>query len=72
MKCPLSPEMTALLACPVTHQPLHFAMESEWAKLPREHFPEGAFLTQDGRRAYPVRDGFPVLLPAEAVMTQEI
>lgn len=72
MQCPLSPEVTALLACPVTLQPLHFAIESEWAKLPSERFPEGAFLTQDGQRAYPVRDGFPVLLPAEAVMTSEI
>lgn len=71
MQCPLSPEVTALLVCPVTMQPLHFAIESERAKLPSEHFPEGAFLTQDGRLAYPVRDGFPVLLAAEAVVPSE-
>lgn len=71
MQCPLSPEVVALLACPVTSQPLHFALESEWAKLASELFPEGAFLTQDGRLAYPVRDGFPVLLAAEAVAASE-
>ncbi len=71
MQCPLSPEVTALLACPVTMQPLHFAIESERAKLPSEYFPEGAFLTQDGRLAYPVRDGFPVLLASEAVAPSE-
>jgi len=71
MHNPLSPDVIALLACPVTRQTLHFASDAERAELPSERFPEGAFLTEDGRRAYPVRDGFPVLLPSEGVAIPE-
>ena len=59
-----SDEVAALLRCPVTGQPLHFGTEEDlgWFNLEEA---EGAWVTADGNRAYPVRDGFPILVPGE-------
>ena len=58
----LSEDGTTLLRCPVTQQALHFA-EGEALAAFEADFPEGAYLTEDGQRAYPVEDGFPNLVP---------
>ena len=62
----LSDEVLALLRCPETGQALRAPREGELDAFDGE-FPEGAWITEDGSRAYPVRDGFPVLVAAEAV-----
>jgi len=64
MNPPLSDDVLALLRCPVTGQPLRFAAGDELQGFPGE-WPEGALVAEDGSRAYPVRDGFPVLLAEE-------
>lgn len=63
----LSTAVAALLVCPTTGQPLHLVTGTElhaWTG-PRRF--EAAFVTADGSIAYPVRDGFPVLVAAEAL-----
>ncbi len=67
---PLSPELLAQLRCPESRQPLALADEATLARL-REAAGdaelEGALIREDGTRAYPIRDGFPILLIAEAI-----
>ncbi|MBP82818.1 MAG: hypothetical protein CMO61_03120 [Verrucomicrobiales bacterium] len=58
----LSHETSRLLRCPVTQQPLHFAEGDELSGFEAE-FPEGAYLTKDRKRAYPVENGFLNLVP---------
>ena len=61
----ISPELLRLLCCPETHQPLRMATPEELAAMqPR---PEDALVRGDGLVAYPIRDGFPLLLPAAAL-----
>lgn len=59
----IAPELLALLVCPLTHQPLHIASAEGLARLRLE----AALVRADGRIAYPIRDGIPVLLPEEAI-----
>lgn len=66
----LSDEVRCLLRCPETGQPLHEASPGECTGFEAD-FPEGAWVTEDGSRAYPVRDGFPVLVAGEAVWGDE-
>lgn len=76
----IDPELLAVLACPVTHQPLREATGAELAAWndcieagtlvtvdgrPVEEPLEGALVREDGQVAYPVRDGIPVLLEDE-------
>ncbi|MDF1824350.1 MAG: hypothetical protein P1U68_06890 [Verrucomicrobiales bacterium] len=65
MSRPLSPQVEALLRCPHTRQPLHFA-DADKLNAFQGNFPEGAWITADGSRAYPVREGFAILVPDEA------
>ncbi len=58
----MSEDVTSLLRCPVTQQTLHFK-EGEALAAFAANFPEGAYLTKDGQRAYPVEDGFLNLAP---------
>lgn len=67
MKPSLSPEVASLLRCPLTRQPLRPATGGELAAFAAD-FPEGAWITGDGLRVYPVRDGFPILVPGESVL----
>ena len=78
----LSPDLIAALRCPETHQPLGLAtaeqLEQARAALPtgdeataEAQELEGALVTEDGRIAYPIRDGFPILLLAEAIRLPE-
>lgn len=67
MNLSVSPEILALLVCPVTGQALHLAtMEELIGWTAAEPF-EGALVTGDGSRAYPIREGFPVLVSGEAL-----
>jgi len=52
-----------LLCCPETHQPLRFATTDELTHLSLE----SALLREDGRVAYPIRDGIPLLLVEEQI-----
>ncbi|MDD5199881.1 MAG: Trm112 family protein [Terrimicrobiaceae bacterium] len=52
-----------LLCCPETHQPLRFATASELTALGIE----AALIREDGRVAYPIRDGIPMLAVEEAI-----
>jgi uncharacterized protein YbaR (Trm112 family) len=58
----LSREISRLLRCPLTQQPLHFAEGEELSGFDAR-FPEGAYLTEDRKRAYPVENGFLNLVP---------
>jgi len=62
---PISPELLALLRCPLTLQPLRMAPPELLARLPSR--PPAALVREDGAVAYPVRDGIPLLLPEEAI-----
>lgn len=67
MKLALSDEVLALLVCPETRQGLHLASAEELAMWRSDTHFEGALVTEDGSRAYPVREGFPILVAAEAL-----
>ena len=69
---PLSSELIAVLRCPETKQSLHLATPEQLAQLPLsdeepDRALENALIREDGRRAYPVRNGFPILLLFEAI-----
>ncbi len=61
---PVTKELISALRCPITGQALKLASSED---LDAEAFPEGALLTEDGSHAYPIRDGFPILLKSEVV-----
>lgn len=63
----LSAAVAALLVCPTSGQPLHLASASELQAWTHPEPFEAAFVTADGTIAYPVRDGFPVLVAAESL-----
>ena len=50
-----------LICCPETHQSLRFATTEELTRLSLD----SALLREDGRVAYPIRDGIPLLLVEE-------
>jgi len=66
MKAGLSEEVRALLRCPETGQALREATVEELVTFEAD-LPEGGFITEDGTRVYPIRDGFPMLVVDEAV-----
>ena len=58
----MKPDLLPLLRCPVTKQPLR--------ETSRDELPQGwedGVVTADGKIAYPVRNGIPLLVPSEAV-----
>ena len=61
----MSPDLLALLRCPLTMQPLRIAPPELLARLPVRL--EAALVREDGAVVYPIRDGIPVLLPEEAI-----
>lgn len=66
----LSPELIAQLRCPETRQPLALADDATVARVRVASVDadlEGALIREDGLRAFPIRDGFPILLLSEAI-----
>ena len=61
----ISPELLALLRCPLSLQPLRVADAAVLARLPAGV--EMALVREDGAVAYPVQNGIPLLLPDEAI-----
>ena len=69
MNLPVSQEVIALLRCPKTKQPLHLANPEEvevWSAL-ADGAAEGFLVTEDGNTAYPIEDGYPILLLERAI-----
>lgn len=62
----LSETISSLLRCPVTQQSLRWVAAEELGEFDGD-FPEGGFLSEDLSRAYPVKDGFPLLIKSAAV-----
>jgi uncharacterized protein YbaR (Trm112 family) len=57
-----------LVCCPETHQPLRFATPDELPRLANPTQPlEAALLREDGRVAYPIRNGIPLLVIDEQI-----
>lgn len=64
-------ELSALLRCPVTGQQLRIATPEELRALP-EHDADGFLIREDGKVAYPVRNGIPSLLPESLIPLQPL
>ena len=68
MKLPLTPRALAILRCPKTKQSLHVATDEAavlWRALDQNA--EGFLVTEDGAIAYPIDDGYPILLLERAL-----
>jgi uncharacterized protein len=48
------PKLLEILVCPLTHQPLIYDSEKQ------------ELISKAAGRAYPIRDGIPIMLPEEA------
>ena len=60
---PIDSDFLAMLVCPATKQPLRQATNIELA----EHGLDAALVREDGRVAYPIRDGIPLLIIDAAI-----
>lgn len=67
MDIPLSDEIRSVLRCPETGQLLREATPEELSGF-AGNLSESGFVTEDGIRVYPIRDGFPLLIVAEAIV----
>ena len=70
----LSPELIAQLRCPETRQPLAVADDATLTRVRMASVDvdlEGALVREDGLRAYPLRDGFPILLLSESISLEQ-
>ena len=69
MSLQITPQLLEILRCPESKQPLREATEEELANFP-DPKPEAALIREDETRAYPVREGFPVLILDEVIKLQ--
>ena len=67
MSLQITPQLLEILRCPETKQSLREATKEELTNFP-EPKPEAALIREDNMRAYPVREGFPVLILEEAIV----
>lgn len=82
----ITPNLLEILCCPETHQLLHLADEQTTAALNRRIADgelknlrgelvtepiEGALVRADRRRAYLVRQDFPVMIAGQAVLLED-
>jgi uncharacterized protein len=51
---PLDPQLLEILVCPLTKGPLRYDREA------------GELISEQAGMAFPIRDGIPIMLPAEA------
>ena len=56
---PIDPRLLELLVCPLTKGPLEYDRAAN------------ELISRSARRAYPIRDGIPIMLPDEARMLDE-
>jgi uncharacterized protein len=56
---PVDPRLLEILVCPVTKGPLEYDRA------------RNELVSRSGRRAYPIRDGIPIMLPDEARVLDE-
>jgi uncharacterized protein YbaR (Trm112 family) len=78
----IDPDFLAMLVCPTTHQPLRAATEAELAAVNAAIAGGSAksrggvavvaalvegLVTEDGAWVYPIQDGIPILLAADAI-----
>ncbi len=64
----LNPALLEALRCPRTQQPLHLANEEEHTRWkPLDEAADDFLVVQDGSTAYPIEDGFPILLLERAL-----
>lgn len=65
MQLSISEEVLSILICPETKQSLRLVSEAELAAWTSDEPFEGALVTADGTRAYPIRNRFPHLVESE-------
>ncbi len=56
---PVDPRLLEILVCPITKGPLEYDRAAN------------ELISRSARRAYPIRDGIPIMLPDEARMLDE-
>jgi uncharacterized protein YbaR (Trm112 family) len=56
---PVDPRLLEILVCPITKGPLEYDRAAN------------ELVSRSARRAYPIRDGIPIMLPDEARMLDE-
>ncbi len=71
MDLSLSQEILALLVCPVTKKPLHLATAEEAADWTATEPFEGVLVTADAAHAYPIREGFPLVVASETLRRKD-
>jgi uncharacterized protein YbaR (Trm112 family) len=82
----IDPALLSLIRCPIDSQPLEVASQPLCAALNQriqqgqlrdqvdalvEEPLQGALVTRDATRAYPIREGIPTLIPTEAIPIPE-
>jgi uncharacterized protein YbaR (Trm112 family) len=67
-------ELTDLLRCPITGQPLHIATPEELRSFSAKmsHDTDGLLVREDGSAAYPVMNGIPSLLAESLIPLQSL
>ncbi len=54
MSAEIDPKLLEILVCPLTKGPLHYDRDAQ------------ELISKQAKRAYPIKDGIPIMLPDEA------